>query len=179
MSAVKDSGENLTRKSFKPNLQKQTLAFDWFFHSHSIISFPPLACFVANEGLLYGIQSKEKLITSHIITGNAFRKHWAQPSCGLKPWRLVQLVNGPLSADLPLCPEPSLIFGEGMSWLLQMSRAQLFAFPLSEQSCFYPAAWCCVYIVCLSKCKLGGILTRCTSCSAHSKMQGKKTTVHK
>lgn len=43
-------------------------------------------------------------------------------------------------------PKPSLIFGEGMSWLLQLSQAQLFTFPLSEQSCLRPAAWWRVYV---------------------------------
>lgn len=37
-------------------------------------------------------------------------------------------------------PSPLLIFGEGMSRLLQLSQAQLFAFPSSEQSCLRPAA---------------------------------------
>lgn len=55
-------------------------------------------------------------------------------------------------------PKPSLIFGEGMSWLLQLSQAQLFTFPLSEQGCLRPAAWWRVYVwarVCPSASKHG------------------------
>lgn len=88
----------------------------------------------------------------------------------LKPLRLIQVVNGPLSADTPLRPKPSLIFGEGMSWLLQLSQAQLFTFPLSEQSCLRPAAWWRV-CVSVSKRKQARILTRCTSNTAYSKIQ--------
>lgn len=78
----------------------------------------------------------------------------------LKPGRLVQVVNGPLAAKMPLRPKPSLIFGEGMWWLLQLSQTQLFPFPLSEQSRLRPAAWWRV-CVCVSKRKHAGIVTRC------------------
>lgn len=92
-------------------------------------------------------------------------KNWAlslQHGRRLKPRRLVQVVNGPLSADTPLCPKPFLIFGEGMSWLLQLSQAQLFTFPLSEQSCLRPAAWWRVYV-------WAGV---CPSASMHGYWQG-------
>lgn len=133
-------------ESLKLDVQKQTLAFSSFFTGTTLSNLLHWACFEANGGLLYGLQTKEKLITSHIITGNAWRKNWAQPARRLKPWHLVQVVNGPLSADTPLCPKPFLIFGEGMSWLLQLSQAQLFTFPLSEQSCLCLAARCCMYV---------------------------------
>ena len=84
-----------------------------------------------------------------------------------------------LSADSPSRPKPLLIFGEGMSWLLQLSQAQLFTFPLSEQSSLRPAAWwrvcvCVCVWVSVSKRKHAGGLTRCTSNAAHAKTQGYK-----
>lgn len=59
-----------------------------------------------------------------------------------------------------------------MSWLLQLSQAQLFTFPLSEQSCLRPTAWWRVYVwASVSKRERAGILTRCTSNAAYSKTQ--------
>lgn len=104
---------------------------------------------------------------------------WAlslRPARTLKPRHLIQVVNGPLSADTPLRPKPSLIFGERMSWALQLSPAQLFTFPLSEQSCLCPAAWWWAHVMdkSVSKCTIAAVLTRCMSKAAYSRIQGHK-----